>query len=478
LHSAAVPSARPWRASAFTACAAVFGFLISIAGRSALGDGDTYWHLAAGDWILAHRAFPYRDPFSYTFAGQPWVAHEWLSEVLLSLAYRMAGWSGVLVLTGLAAALVSGALARYTVRWLDQPGALLLWLLGAACVGPSLLARPHLFALVPLTLWCIGLLSAKEQARAPSPWLLPLMVLWANLHGSFVLGLALLVPLAADALLAAPAARRRLAAGWAGFALAALAAALVTPHGVDGLLFPFKLMTMSVNQRIAEWQPTRFAKIGPAECALLALLYVLATRGVRIPLARLALLLGLIHLALAHERHQMVAGVVGALILAEPLGRAAGRTRPMPGSFTQAPQWLAAGLACIALAAGVRLAHPLQRGDDPVTPGTALDHVPAALRREPVLNSYDFGGYLIFRHVPPFVDGRADLYGDAFLSTYIDAMQGSRNAFDALVARYRVRWLLLDPHSAALPLVYPSAQWQRLYSDATAVVYARTGAQP
>ena len=80
---------------------AICGFAAFVAVLSVskiFDDGDTYWHLATGDWILNHRAIPTTDPFSYTFAGAPWQAHEWLSEVLMALVFRAGGWSGLALL--------------------------------------------------------------------------------------------------------------------------------------------------------------------------------------------------------------------------------------------------------------------------------------------------------------------------------------------------------------------------------------------
>ncbi|MEX7109610.1 hypothetical protein AB2D30_33805, partial [Pseudomonas aeruginosa] len=69
-----------------------------------LRDGDTGWHLVAGAWIVAHAAVPTTDPFSFSVVGRPWVAHEWLSEVAMYASYRAGGWSGVIVLVGVAMA--------------------------------------------------------------------------------------------------------------------------------------------------------------------------------------------------------------------------------------------------------------------------------------------------------------------------------------------------------------------------------------
>ncbi|MGB7974281.1 MAG: hypothetical protein WCF81_07990, partial [Roseiarcus sp.] len=101
------------------AAIALFLFTLAALSPQVLGDGDTWSHVATGEWIIAHRATPRLDPFSGSMAGAPWTAHEWLSEVLLSLAFRLGGWSGVVVLTGAAvavAALIVGLSAARELR--------------------------------------------------------------------------------------------------------------------------------------------------------------------------------------------------------------------------------------------------------------------------------------------------------------------------------------------------------------------------
>lgn len=437
-----------------------------------LNDGDTWWQLAAGQWILQHHAVPFADPFSYTFTGASWVAQEWLSEVFTALAYRVGGWDGVLMLYGAAAGLTFGMLAVHLRRWADGVCLVLLLVLGAACTAGSLLVRPHLLALPVLELWTAGLLIARSRGTAPSLLLLPLMVLWANLHGSFMLGLLLPLPLALEAAIDARPDRRTVLRGWAVFIGGAWLAALVTPQFWHGLLFPFHLLAMHDLAAITEWAPPNFATLQPIEVALAVLLYATLSRGVRLPLLRLLLLLGLLYLALAHGRHQMLAGIIGALLLAEPLGRTFGGTRreDSPGHG-----WMLAGLAAAVLLTGFRLAHPEQRRSDPVSPIAALDHVPAAVARTPVFNAYDFGGYLIFRGIAPFIDGRTDLYGDRFLSAYLQAERPDPATFHRLVQRYHIHWAILHAGSPLAGLLSVLPGWQRLYADPFAVVFVRTG---
>ena len=432
-----------------------------------LRDGDSFWHVAAGDWIIAHGAVPHADPFSYTFAGAPWVAHEWLSEVLMAAAFRVAGWSGVVVLTALAAALAMFQLARHLGRWLPAGPSLLLLLLAGCCISSYLLARPHMLALPVLEAWVAGLFIARSAGCAPSWRLLPLMCLWANLHGGFALGLFLVLPLALEAALAEPAAWCPVLARWGTFLLAATGAALLTPHGWAGLLFPFRLMGMETLANIIEWQPPDFTATQPLELMLVAGLYVALTRGARLPPVRLLLLLGFLHTSLHHTRHQMLVGVIVPLLIAEPLGGVLPRE---PGVFGGA-RWRVCGLAAMAGLAAVRLWLPIVRVESSAVPAAALAHVPPALAAEPVFNDYNFGGYLIYAHVRPFIDGRVDMYGDAFMHRYLSVTMPERAALEAAFRDYKVRWTILHAGTPLTTLMDAMPDWCRLYADKVAVVH-------
>jgi hypothetical protein len=440
-----------------------------------LNDGDTWLHLATGEWIFQHGAIPRADPFSFTFAGAPWTAHEWLSEVLLALAFRAAGWSGATLLTAAAAGLATFVMARRAARDLAGIPLLAVAALSAGLIAPGLLARPHILALPALALWCDGLLRARERGRAPSLWLLPLMTLWANLHGGFAFGLALIAPFALEAWLATPHERRLAVAGdWGAFALVSVGAATLTPFGVAGLLFPFKLLGIAHLGEIGEWRPENFAHPGPLEIALLALIALALTRPLAVPLVRAAVLVGLVHLSLQHARHEMLLAMVAPMLLAEPIARALGAPAASAPRPTWAPFLAVATVALLLVAA--RLALPTARVDGPTAPIAALRAVPAALRERPVFNEYAFGGYLIASNVRPFIDGRADMYGDAFLGLYARIVDGDANALEATLKRYDVAWTIFAPKERVVALMDREPGWRRLYADGFAVVHVRDGA--
>jgi hypothetical protein len=130
------------------------------------------------------------------------------------------------------------------------------------------------------------------------------------------------------------------------------------------------------------------------------------------------------------------------------------------------------GAIGLALLIVLRCLMPATRGDDRVSPMTALASVPAALRAQPVLNHYDFGGYLIFQGVRVFVDGRTDLYGDTFLANYDLAMRPDQKTLSNLLTRRHIAWSILPPGPAA-QMMDSMPGWHRGYADAYAVVHVK-----
>ncbi|TMJ60070.1 MAG: hypothetical protein E6G83_20430 [Alphaproteobacteria bacterium] len=107
-------------------------------------------------------------------------------------------------------------------------------------------------------------------------------------------------------------------------------------------------------------------------------------------------------------------------------------------------------------------------------PAAALAAVAASHMTGPVLNDYGFGGYLIFSGTPPFIDGRAELYGDEFIKRYIHAMLLESDELPKLLDQYGIAWTLIAPERPAALLLEHLPGWRRLYADDVAVVHVRT----
>ena len=169
-----------------------FVLLVPVALGSASGifnDGDVSWHIATGQWILAHGQVPRVDPFSFTMNGHPWVAYEWLAEVIYAAGFNFAGYAGVSAIVILAMMILHGIVFAHLRPKVGPVAFLLAFMAMDVALVPFLLARPHVLVWPILAGWTALLLRARDEARPP-PWAAALlMLLWANLHGSFVFGL-------------------------------------------------------------------------------------------------------------------------------------------------------------------------------------------------------------------------------------------------------------------------------------------------
>jgi hypothetical protein len=455
-----------WALSA--ACVALAAYLVLVFGPALFGDGDTSWHLAAGDWILRHRAVPQVDPFSLTFAGKPWTAHEWLAEVVMAAALAAGSWNALAILfAGLFAATLL-VIGRSIGRDLPPVAVLVTLALVTTVVAPAALARPHVMGWLLLAGWLSILLRAREAGRAPPLAAALIMLVWANLHASFLFGLGLAAAMAGEALIA----RARVAElrGWTMFGLLALACTLATPHGLHGLLFPIQLSAMRTLPLITEWQPTSFVDQPGFALLIGAGLYALVKWRVRVPLVRALVLLATLVMALAHARHQAIFAIVVPMLLAAPIAAAL----PQRSQGERRGWALLGGVIAVALVATiVRLASPAVEQDGATNPVAMLDSLPPALLQRPVMNGYAFGGPLIRRGIPAFIDGRADMYGDAFMEDYARIDGGDTAAFARAADRYRIGWTIFAPGAPIVAALDREPGWRRLRADSQAVVHVR-----
>jgi hypothetical protein len=449
-------------------------FLLLLAGNKLLGDPDTLWQITVGQWIIDHRAVPETDIYSFTMRGQPWISTQWLAQVLYAKSYAVAGWSGPVMLAAGAIAATFALLAKFLSARLTTAATMMIVAGALLLTAAHLLARPHVLALPVLVAWAGGLIAAADRGEAPSPWLLPLMMLWANLHGGFVFGLALIAPIALDVMWRqAPAARKSLAWRWIGFACAALAASCITPYGWNALLASAKILSLrEALPLITEWHPTSFGSLGAFEICLLGLLGLALWRGVVLPPMRIVLLLGLLHMALSAARNLEVLALVGPIVLAAPLARQIGcpddageRRRPTLLHVTAV-----LGI-CVGTLLMASFGHyaPADR-NSPVAAVTELKR----LHVSRVFNDYDFGGYMLANDVPTFIDGRTELFGEKFVIDHHLASELIRpDQFFTMLNDYKIEATLLRTQSAAAKLLDHLDGWQKIYDDGTATIHLR-----
>lgn len=468
----------------------VAAFVLVIFLPGVFNDPDTYWHIAAGQWMLNHHQVPTHDPFSYSMPGAAWNAHEWGTDLLFAVVYRFCSWPGLVPVIATMVGLTIGYLTRFLSARLEPPYAVLFAALVLIMMLPQLLVRPHVVAWPLTALWVGALLTASETGKSPPWWLLGVLVVWANLHASFVLGLGVAAAVGADAVLSAdPAGRRQVARSWILFVAVSILSSVANPQGFNAIVYSFEVMHLKkVLALVQEWQPPNFQKPEVLTLWLLVIMGLGFAGRARLPPVRAALVIGLLLLSLEHARNVALLGLISALVMAKPLASQWREQRPPGADVELLDRWFAAfaaparrvtvSLLCLlagsmaAAAMYVRIPEPPQS----TTPRRALQALLGTGAGSRILNSYHFGGYLIFRGIPVFIDGRSDMYGDAFTDEYVKALTltGTDSTLESLLQKYRVDSTLLAPGTAAVDLLNRTPGWRRVYADTIAVVHVRT----
>jgi len=342
-------------------------------------------------------------------------------------------------------------------------------------ISPHVLARPHALAFPVMVIWVGALIRAADHGGAPPFRMLPLMTLWANLHGSFTLGIAIVFPIAFEAVWCASPARTPVMRQWLLFALLTLLAGCITPYGPELIGVTFR--TIALGQAllvVGEWQPQDFSHLGAFEIILLSGFGYAVYRRIALAPLRLLMVLGLVHLALSQSRHADVLALLAPLLLARALAREFGASPDMPARSGMVRAGLAVAAIAVASAwAGTRQISPAAA----ITPEAAVA-VTNLRDAGPVLNDYNFGAYLDYVGVAPFIDGRAEVYGDAFILRHHRAiMLQDLPDFLRLLDEYKIQATLLAPRTPAVALLDQLPGWQRVYADDIAVVHARNNGE-
>ena len=417
-----------------------------VVGSRRIGDNSFLTHLATGRFILADRSVPSSDIYSFTASGDPWVVQSWLASVIYAGLEQTLGLGAVRLLHGGLAGAVVAVMWMFTrpvERLVIRVGLVFLPLaVGAMLWSP----RPLLFGLLGLAMVLLSL-----SARISPRWLFAVFAVWGATHGSFPLGLALIVVVGLGAALddrRFPVVEAR-AALWAALGTSTV---LLGPLGVSGLRFPLELLSkQDVLRHVVEWQPPQYRT--PAEWLFLALVVLavatLARRGgswrVVLP-TLLALVLGLTALRnLSVASMVLVWAMVPALSRPAPGGPAAGDRNVLSAALS-----LSAALAALTLVASVHRSDALALEDYPVEELVALERQGLLGGPEARLLTHDdVGNYLTLRHgraARVFIDDRVDMYPAQVVGDYVALLKG--RDIDAVMRRWQpdvVLWLADSP---------------------------------
>ena len=491
-------------------------FVALLAGVVGLGprllnvDGDLGRHLTIGGYILDSFSIPRRDLFSFSLAGAPLTPHEWLAQVIFTLAYRLGGLDGVVLLCAVLVAGTFSLVYRQCARRSRSPSlALVLAILAAAVASLHWLARPHLFTLLLLVLWT-GELERLRGGGSPRGGVFPaLMLLWANLHGAFIAGFVLLGIYLLGELVewfggkakddGESSSQEGMSGGRQGrvrslllAGIASFLASLMNPAGwrlwETSLGF---LRNRYLIGHTAEYLPPDFH--APATWPFLLMIglsiLVLGSGRSRLGATPVLMLAGWTVMGLYSARNVPLYAVTGAPILAGAAGAwlrseaALASWRLLDERLAEVEAslrgrlWpvLAVCLAALAIANGARLDFARQgnRFDPAVFPVAAVDWLESQSPPGNGFNYFPWGGYLLYRQWPVrrvFIDGQTDFYGEALTRQY-EQVIGLGEGWREVLRRYGTGWVLVPPGSALAQALVAEPGWQEMYRDSTASVF-------
>jgi hypothetical protein len=503
-----------------------------------LADADIGWHIRTGEQILATHSLPRTDPFSSTMQGQPWFAWEWLYDLALGILHRSCGLNGVVwVCALLVAAIFTLLLSQLLQRGTGLLLAVVLMLLAEAASMIHLYARPHIVSWLLSLLWFIALecwerwdrwerrdrWEGRERGHPPRwiRWFFPAsMLLWVNLHGGWVFGLALLgiytfaafveswrAPDAFAAIRAGHRARA-MAAAWVASALATL----VNPFGWRLHMHIYRYLgNRYLMNRIDEFRSPDFH--GWAErCFAVILLLVLiafAKRRTNLRLSHLLVVLLAVYAGFYSSRNLPVSSMLLVLLAGPMLWENFAALADKSGGW----RWLRKGAARISdfsdrmgaqemelrghlwpvVSVALALAICLQGGwlgsrqliqaqfDPKKVPVAAVtflqqENVEEPPVTEPVFSTDAWGGYLIYRLYPErkvVVDDRHDLYGSGRIRQYL-ILTRAEPGWQSVLKEWQIRTALLPTGSTLANLLREVPRdWRVAYEDKVAVVFER-----
>jgi hypothetical protein len=447
-------------------------------------DNDFWWHLRTGELIFQH-GIPRHDPYSWTAAGQPWVAHEWLGEAIIYAIERVLGYAGNVVFFD---ALIAGAmLLMYRLGRREGAGTrplVALTLVSACVMGLFITPRPQMFTFALYAVF-VYVLATTDAAAPRRAWVLPpLMAVWVNLHLGFMFGLMVValwtVASLYECVRGAPVDARQVLA----IAAACVAAACLNPHGPAILWFPARYVFDSevTQSYVAEWH--RPGLLNPfhtaifASAALLAWSVISRTRP-RPFLVLLALAASV--LAMQAVRNAPFAALLVVPVAGGMLARRWPSMRAERDSSVRMPRHAAVALFAITAAlvgsiavstgGGVSLWSPSEHG----YPSQAVAYVAEHEAGKRLLNDYTFGGYELSKLYPQtkvFIDGRSEFYGDAFLGDWLGLVRANPG-WQQTLARYDPDVVLLTPDRPLIAELRKDPAWHEAYADAHAVVMVK-----
>ena len=466
----------------------VLALTIFAVARDGLNDPDIWWHLRNAELLFHERRWLRADTYSYTVFGHPWVNHEWLAEIPYYAAWRLFDLAGIKVLSLLLlAAIFSGVLCLCWWKSGNIKAAaaacFLAVLLGSVSFGP----RTILFGYAYLVILLVLLERFHARGKAPLWVLPPLFGLWANTHGSWSIGMAVLLVFIGCGLVeghwhnvVAKRWSRSQLRKLAGAAALSVAALFVNPYVYRLVLYPLDIVfRQRLNvAHVQEWSSVDFHDIR-GKIALLTVLLLLAGAifgRYQWKLHEVVLVAFGIYAGFTHVRFLFLAGIFLAPVIANLMSW-------MPAYRPEIDKPLLNALILAGALAFIVHAFPtsekLRESTEREYPAEILPHLKSNPPSGLVLNFYTWGGYLVWRNPDfrDFIDSRVDVFEYAgVLRDYLDLI--NLKSVPAVLEKYHARYVLFPPEEPLSHVLEHDPGWKVIYAGRVSIMFERVDREP
>lgn len=466
-------------------------------GINLLKDCDTGYHIRTGEYILETLSIPRYDIFSFTPPPTEWINTEWLSDVIMALIHKAYGLTGVVIffafLISLVYYLLLNVIRRYNANIIST-SLIVLWVL--LCSQMHWLARPHIFSWIFFVIWYYLLDSLWYNHRNYLYFLPPIMLLWVNMHGSFVLGFILIAIYLLGSQISifrvtdkGPWIRKRRVLGLT--TIACLLVSFINPNSYHTLFYPFELLSKKfIMDHVDEFLSPNFHyayALGFEVLLFLLILMLVISRG-RLNFIEIILTLVFTHMALYSKRFIPLFGIIIAPILAkhvdsilkESNGRLASffkkRANRIAATDTSARGyvWIIAAIVLVAISAKSGLLE--YRFDERLKPVAAVEFLKKETLKGNMFNNDEFGDYIIYSAYPQyrvFIDGRIGAAYDSERVKEYAKVIFFEPGWEKVIEKYAINWIIFDTNSILSRFLVEKIEWKLIYSDKVANIFVR-----